>query len=386
MKGRIIATLFALPFFSVGVWMLWSLSSTFYATYQMRSWVPVEAQVLSAGYRTNSGSDSDTYQAYAEYKYSYGGAYLIGDRVGIGGGSDNIGSYQQDMGNRLSRARANGAPITVYVDPREPTSSIVDRDLRWGMIGFKSIFLFVFGGVGLFLLIAVWRAPKEKDKTLPQYQSSPWLLNDKWQTATILSSSKMAMWGAWGFAAIWNLISAATPFLAYREVVEKENYLALIALLFPLVGIGLIVWAVRRTLEWRRFGPAPLTLDPFPGSIGGHVGGSIDAALPFDATTRFEMTLTNIHHYYSGSGKNRSRKEKALWQDVQIAHAAHGSTGTRLTFRFDVPEDLDASDAEPEGDSYYAWRLNLKAELPGADLDRDYDQSLIHISEPTRLQ
>ena len=25
-----------------------------------------------------------------------------------------------------------------------------------------------------------------------------------------------------------------------------------------------------------RFGPAPVTLDPFPGSIGGHVGGTID--------------------------------------------------------------------------------------------------------------
>ena len=168
MKGRIVATLFALPFFSVGLWMLWSLSMTFHDAYQMRSWVPVEAQVLSAGYRTNSGDDSDTYKAYVEYRYSYGGAYLIGDRVAIGSGSDNIGSYQQDMGNRLSRARANGTPIMVYVNPGEPTESIVDRDLRWGMIGFKSIFLFVFGGVGLFLLIAVWRAPKEKDDTLPQ--------------------------------------------------------------------------------------------------------------------------------------------------------------------------------------------------------------------------
>ncbi len=372
MKGRILVSLFALPFFGVGVWMLWSISSTLYEAQQMRSWVPVEARVLSAGYTTSSG-DSDTWEAYAEYTYSYGGAYYTASRVNISSGGDNIGDYQRDTGNRLSGAKSRGETVTVYVDPDNPQKAVVDRDVRWGLMGFKSIFLFVFGGVGLGLLIAVWRAPKEKDRTLPQYQSSPWLLNDKWQTPTIRSSSKMAMWVAWGFAAFWNLISSVTPFLAYREVVEKQNYIALVALLFPLIGVGLIAWAVRRTMEWRRFGPAPVTLDPFPGSIGGHVGGTIDLNLPYDATNRFELTLTNIHHYVSGSGKNRSRKEKALWQDVQIGHAEHGSKGTRLTFRFDVPEGLDETDADAEGDSYDAWRLNLRAELPGADLDRDYD-------------
>jgi hypothetical protein len=43
---------------------------------------------------------------------------------------------------------------------------------------------------------------------------------------------------------------------------------ALIRLLFPLVGIWLIACAIRRTREWRRFGAAPVTLDPVPGSIG----------------------------------------------------------------------------------------------------------------------
>lgn len=384
MKGRIIATLFALPFFGVGVWMLWSLSATFYDAYQMRSWVPVEAEVLSAGYRTNSGSDNDTYQAYVEYRYSYGGAYLIGDRVGIGSGSDNIGSYQQTTGSRLSRARANGTPVTVYVDPEDPSRSIVDRNVRWGMIGFQSIFLFVFGGVGLFLLIAVWRAPQEKDGSLPQYQSSPWLLNDKWQTATILSSSKMAMWGAWAFAAFWNLISIALPFLVYEEVTKKHNYIALVGLLFPLVGIGLLVWAIRRTLEWRRFGAAPVTLDPFPGSIGGHVGGTIDLKLPFDPSIPFQVTLTSIRSYLSGSGKDRSRKEKARWQDALVAQAEPGGKGTRLTFRFDVPEGLDESDTDTD-DSYHLWRLNLKAKLPGTDLDRDYELPVYATAQASRF-
>ena len=55
------------------------------------------------------------------------------------------------------------------------------------------------------------------------------------------------MWAAWGFALFWNAISGITPFIAYREIVENDNYLALVALVFPLVGIGLLVWAIRRT-------------------------------------------------------------------------------------------------------------------------------------------
>ncbi len=373
MKGRIFVTLFALPFFGVGVWMLWSISTTFHDAWRMQSWQPVPAQLTAAGYETHSGDDSDTYKAYARYSYRWDGQAYVGDRVGLAGGGDNIGSYQTDIGNRLSGMHSRGEPVTVWVDPGAPTESIIDRSIRWGLIGFKSIFVFVFGGIGLGLIVYIWRQPEDKDASLPQYQQAPWLLNDDWQTPEIHSDSRMAMWAAWAFAAFWNAFSAVTPFIAYREVVEKENYLALVALVFPLVGIGLLAWAVRRTLEWRRFGPAPVTLDPFPGSIGGHVGGTIDLDTPFDSTAKFNVTLTNLHSYVSGSGKNRSRKETAKWQDELVAYAAPGGKGTRLRFRFDVPDGLDESDADQEGDSYFNWRLNLRAELPGTDVDRDYD-------------
>lgn len=372
MKGKIFVTLFALPFFGVGVWMLWSVSSTFYDAWRMQAWVQVEAQLIRGGYTTSSGSESDTYSAYAEYAYTLGGETYIGERVSLSDDGDNIGDYQIDMGRRLRNTVSSGKTIVVYVDPDAPQDSIIDRDLRWGLIGFKAIFLFVFGGVGLGLLIFAWRAAPEKDASLPEYQDSPWLLNDAWQTSTIRSSSKTAMWGAWAFAAFWNLVSAALPFLIYEEVMQKGNHLALIGLLFPLVGIGLLIWAIRRTLEWRRFGPAPVTLDPFPGSIGGHVGGTIDLNLPFDPAAQFRLTLNNLYSYISGSGKNRSRKEEAVWQDAMPAHAEHGAKGTRLIFRFDVPGGLHASDTDHD-DSYHQWRLRLHAELPGTDLDRDYD-------------
>ena len=372
MRGKIFISLFALPFFGVGVWMLWSVGNTFFDAWQMNSWVQTEAHLIRAGYETHRGDDTDSYEAFATYNYSIDGRQYQGDRVSLHSGGDNIGSYQQDIGRNLQSAASSESTIIVFVNPNDPSDSIVDRGVRWSMIGFNSIFLFVFGGVGLGLLVAAWRAPKEKDSTLPEYQGAPWLLNDDWQTATIRSTSKSSMWGAWIFAAIWNLISAPLPFVLYEEVLAKANYIALVGLLFPIVGIGLLVWAVRRTLEWRTFGPAPVALDPFPGSIGGHVGGTIDLRIPFDASNEFSVTLSNIHSYTSGSGKNRRQSETAVWQKTLIAHAATGPNGTRLTFRFEVPEDCRESDTEQD-DSYHLWRLNLSASLAGTDLDRDYE-------------
>ena len=373
MKGRIFLLLFALPFFGVGVWMAYSVSSTSYEAWQMKQWAPVTATLTRAGYESHRGDDSYTYEAYADYSYEYGGMVYSNDRVAISGGADNIGDFQQDLGDRLSAAMSRGEGVIVYVNPDEPEDAIVDRSVRWGLIGFKSIFVFGFGGLGLGLIYFSLRAPKEKDLSDPKYSEQPWLANEDWQTALITSSSKTTMYFTWGFAAFWNLISAPLPFVIYREIVQKENYLALVGLLFPLVGAGLIIWAVRRTLEWRRFGPAPLSLDPFPGSIGGHVGGTIDVKLPYDPNASFSLTLTNLYSYMSGSGKDRSRKSSAEWQDTQVAHATSGAQGTRLSFRFDVPRNLNESDAEQAEENYYLWQLNLKAELPGVDIDRDYE-------------
>jgi len=366
-------TLFALPFFGVGVWMTWAIGDSLHDAWEMRGWQPTAAKLISAGYRTHSGDDSNTYEAYATYTYTFYSQTYTGDRVSISSGADNIGDYQQDTGRRLSAALSRNPTITIWVNPDKPHEAVIDRRLRWGSIGFRSIFLFVFGGVGLGLIILVWRAPKEKDASKPEFQSSPWLLDNDWQTNVVRSNSKLSMWAAWAFAAIWSLISAPLPFVAYEEIVEKQNYLAIVALLFPVVGIGLIVWAIKRTNEWRRFGATPVVLDPFPGSIGGHVGGTIDTNLPYDSNNKFLLSLTSIHSYISGNGKNRSRNERASWQDEVVAHTELCATGTRIIFRFDVPDGLKVSDAQRSGDDYDLWRLDLSADLPGIDVDRSFE-------------
>jgi len=384
MKGKIFSLLFALPFFGVGVWMAYSISGNLIDATKMRQWEPTQATLQRAGYESHSGDDAYTYEAYAQYTYDFGGQRYTGTRVAISGGADNIGDYQTDLGNRLSQTMSRGDTVTVYVNPDDPAMAIIDRSVRWGLMGFKSIFLFVFGGVGLGLIIFVLRSPKEKDLSAPEFREKPWLANDDWQSRVVKSNSKSAMYFAWGFAVFWNLISSYLPFVIYEEVTVKGNMAALIGLMFPLVGIGLLTWAMRRTFEWRRFGAAPVELDPFPGSIGGHVGGTIDINLPYDSTAQFSLTLTNLHSYVSGTGKNRSRKESAEWQDTQVAHVTSGSKGSRLSFRFDVPEELSESAADKREDAYYLWRLNVKADLEGADFDRDYEIPVYATSEQSK--
>ena len=384
MKGKSSLLLFGLPFLGLGLWMLWSASSLFLEAWQMNSWVQSPANLTRGGYETRRGGDSPTYEAFAAYTYSIDGRSYQGNRVTLSSGSDNVGTYQQDIGDYLSKAASSGSSIQVYVDPKNASNSIIDPNVRWPLTGPKLMIMLLFCGIGLGLTIASRRIPKPKDKTLPEYEHAPWLLNDSWQTAAITSNAKQAMWLAWGFAAFCILVSGPLVFPVYQEVTEKQNHIALIGLLFPLVGIGLMVSAIKRTLEWRSIGPAPIALDPFPGSIGGHVGGTIDLAIPFDASNEFTLTLTNFHSYIKGSGKNKNRREDAIWQKNLVVSAVAGRKDTHLIFRFDVPDQCKESDAVKQS-SYHGWRLNLSATLAGTNLDRDYELPVYATAEHSRL-
>ena len=158
--------------------------------------------------------------------------------------------------------------------------------------------------------------------------------------------------------------------------------MALLILLFPAVGLVLLTLAVRKSLEWRRFGATPLRLDPFPGAIGGDVGGEVLLNIPYDPQLVCEVTLSSLYSYVSGSGKNRSRHERVEWQDSGRARVERAADGMQLQFRFAVPAGQHES--EEQSSSYYLWRLNIKAELPGVDLDRDFEIPVYATGERAR--
>ncbi len=355
--------LFGLVFFSVGAgFLVLSVVPNLWDVTRMQDWVQVQADVVAADLETNHSDDGTTYKVTASFRYEYKGQRYTGNRVGIAdGGRDNVGHWHEETYGKLNgRGHA-----MLWVNPAEPSESVFDRGLRWGLFGFKMIFVVVFGGVGAVVMWFSMRTPKPVPAGLPAWQSRA-----EWVDNRIRSNAKATLWVSWGFAIVWNAISAPIPFMLPEEL-AKGNQLALIGLLFPLVGLGLLAWAIRRTLNWRRFGITPLVMDPFPGAIGGDVGGAVELRLAYSHKHRFQVTLTCNHVYTRRTSDGTETVRDAKWQDEQQAEVQPGMHGTRLRFLFQPPDELPDSS---EGDtSWYEWTVQISADLAGADFNRSWE-------------
>lgn len=207
--------------------------------------------------------------------------------------------------------------------------------------------------------------------------NQPWLDNPAWSTGKIRSNARSSVKGSWLFAVIWNALSAPLYWVIPEEL-AGGNQAAWVGVLFPLVGVCLAYVAVKTTFEWRRFGPTVLKLDPFPGAIGGHVGGEVIVDVGFHRDRSYELMLECVRRYRN----NEDTREEVKWQSGGPAEASPYGRQTRLAFRFDVPKELPES--EQEDTSYHFWRLRMQSDLPGVNLDRNFTIPVYATGENSR--
>ena len=204
--------------------------------------------------------------------------------------------------------------------------------------------------------------------TSPTAEQTPlWRVDPDWRDNRIRSTARADMWVRWLFAVAFIGFSIPLAF-ALPDEIDGGNHAAWIALLFPLVGLLMLASAIRRTVDWRRVGRLALALDPFPGSLGGDVGGSVDLPMRYDLTRRFRVALACSRLYETGSGDSRSTSEKVLWDRNGIADTQPTHVGTRVSFRFTPPDDLPESEAK--SDDYHQWAVRIRTDEDKPRFDR----------------
>ena len=371
-RGLGCIVLFALPFIGGGLFVAGLAVRNLTRWVETQNWVATPAVIVRADLEEHTGDDSTTYEVKARYEYEWQGVRYVGHRVGLHSGADNIGSYHQDKYLELLQNVGAGEPTTCFVDPDDPSRAVLDRGMRWGLFAFMSLFATIFTGAGVgFLLLSILSMRKhEAQQALEEsYPEDPWRWKTEWQDGRIESTGKAQFVMPAVMAAIWNLVSAPLAFLIPREVLDNGNKLALVGLIFPVVGIGLAVWAVRAFVRWRKFGDSVFEMSAVPGVVGGGLVGRIVTSVDLDPSDGFHLTLSCINRVTTGSGKNRSTNERVVWQEKR--HLLRepldwDPTRSEIPVQFAVPYDAAPTEKRSDDDEIL-WRLELEADVPGVD-------------------
>jgi hypothetical protein len=225
---------------------------------------------------------------------------------------------------------------------------------------------------GLTLLYHRWArklvAEAEAEKARrAQFPGQPWKWKKEWVGAAIEADAGSRAAGFWVFTILWNAISTPAVWaLLWHPPAEKGAYAIL---LFPLVGLALLWAAVYQTLRWRKYGRACFVPSVLPGAIGGYLGGVIEVPARVLPEADARLVLRCIHREVRGSGKNRSTREKVLWEhEESIARDkwVSGPGGTRIPVLFYIPPECRATD-DTDPDNEVLWRLAASAATPGVD-------------------
>jgi hypothetical protein len=178
----------------------------------------------------------------------------------------------------------------------------------------------------------------------------------------------------WAFAIFWNLVAAPATFLGAVPAIRQGKPIAWVALIFPFAGAALLIWAVRLSLRFWRFGVSWLTLETGSVTLGGPLRARIEAPrLPEDSTVN--LMLTCINRVVTGSGSDRSTWDKVVWQEQQTVARESlepGPEGEIVPVSFRLPFDAPPTRSDNPNDRI-VWRLEANARLAGVDYDEQFE-------------
>jgi hypothetical protein len=249
------------------------------------------------------------------------------------------------------------------------------------------LFGLIFSGVGFGLMLGAVRARKKAKQTAElqaRFADQPWRLRPDWAAGRIKSSDPAQTRVYAIMAAAFCGIGGVATFFVCRDELPKGNHLALLVLIFPLVGIGFAAAVVRALLARRRYGECVFEPAQVPLPVGGVLEGLIQTGARFRPEHGLHLKLSCIRRTVSGSGKNRHVSEEALWQDEKVLKPG-ADLPEPAPDRTAIPVHFKLPDGQPQcfarGDVSVGWRLEARAKMAGPDFSATFDVPVFKLAD-----
>jgi hypothetical protein len=148
------------------------------------------------------------------------------------------------------------------------------------------------------------------------------------------------------------------------QMIQSREWLGLLVLLFPLIGVLLLVGAINGTIHYLKRGGVSMMLADESPRAGGIVQGHVAFGRGVTTGDMFKIKLVCIETRGSGEDATSS----PVWTKEIDSRANDVGGEKRLQFRFDVPSSCKPSDATSSPG--YRWRV--EARPAGDKVDMPY--------------
>ena len=254
------------------------------------------------------------------------------------------------------------------------------------------MFGIVFSGIGfglMYLAVAGNRKYTHQLNIQAMHPGEPWLWRDDWAAGRVRSNTKSKMVLAWIFAAFWNLISWTIAVFALPEAIKQKGTGAYFVLIFPAIGICILIYAIRETIAFLEFGKTCFEMASVPGVVGRELRGSIQTRFPHSPDHVVCLRLSCVHRYVTGSGNTATTNENILWRDeaeLNPGQLCVGPVGTTIPVSFHIPRDAQPTEKINSRDEFL-WQLEAIANVPGVNYHDVFEVPIFRTAQtPTQAE
>jgi len=213
------------------------------------------------------------------------------------------------------------------------------------------------GGGGSWWVRFHARAVDPSERLRAANPDAPWMWREDWASGEVRTSAQRDANRLTIIAIAWCVATFPILFIVAHRALRGADYFAIPSLIFPLIGVVMLVWAMRMRRRVREYGESRFVMTPMPGKIGGALTGAIHIDKPLPPGEQVVLELECINRTTRGVWHSLTVWDRTLWRSEQTSMS--DSTGSIPVAFMIAPDCRPTDDSNPK--SRIVWRLSARA-------------------------